>query len=184
MRKGARHSQIINNFFSLVTIVMVSVVLTLYVKYIVKKEPRLNSGLVCQQEVNTTTDKIINSKLLKVGHSLLLDGHYQLDGGMIPSLNKQSVLTQKLNINQINNIFLKTINIKSTKEKRKFLKIKYELIENEDDSLNKEGSLLTSFRVNNKEVFRMLIDYLKYDITEIEKKVQCTMEAFKYNATT
>jgi len=183
MRRGARPSQIINNFFSLATIVMVSVVLILYVKYIVKEPKRINSGVACQTEVDFTTDKITNEKLLKIGYKLLNEGSYQLDGGMIPSLNNKSVITKKLNINQINNIFLNTIDINLPKDTRRFLKIKYELIENEEQNSTKAGSVLTSFRVNGKEAFRMHIDFLKYDLREIEKRVQCTMEVFKYNAT-
>lgn len=183
MRRGTRQSQIINNFFSLATIVMVTVVLILYVKYIVKEPQRINSGLVCQQDINHTTDKITNKNLLKTSYKLLSEGSYKLDGGMISSV-ENSVIKKELKLNQINNIFLNSININSTKDTNKFLKIKYELIENEDETKDNVGSLLTSFRVNSKEVFRMNIDFMKYDISEIEKRIQCTMEAFKYNATT
>jgi len=182
MRRGARQSQVINNFFSLATIVMVSVVLVLYVKYVVKEPKRLNSNLTCQLEIDSTTDKIINEKFLKIGYELLNLGSYQLDGGMISSLEK-SVIAKKLDLKQINNIFLNSIDINLTKDRRRFLKIKYELIENEDETKDAVASLLTSFRVNNKEVFRMSIDFLKYDLIEIEKRVQCTMKAFKHNAT-
>jgi len=182
MIRGTRQSQVINNFFSLVTIILVSAVLALYVKYFVKDSPRINSELMCQNDIDLTTDKLGNQKILKLGYRLLNEGSYVLDGGMTSSLKSDSIFSQKLNINHINNIFLKTIDIKSTKEKSKFLKIKYELIENEDDSLDKVGSLLTSFRVNNKEVFSMFIGFSTYDMTEIEKRVQCSLEAFKYNA--
>ena len=151
-------------------------------KYFVKDPPRINSELMCQNDIALTTDKLGNQKILKLGYQLLNEGSYVLDGGMISSLESDSSFSQKLNINQINNIFLNIIDIKSTKEKSKFLKIKYELIENEDDSVDKVGSLLTSFRVNNKEVFSMFIGFLTYDMTEIEKRVQCSLEAFKYNA--
>ena len=182
MVRGTRQSQLINNFFSLATIVMVTVVLVLYTKYIVKKPARINSGLICQKDVEFTTDKIIDKNFLKTGYKLLNDGSFQLDGGIIPSI-KNSVITKKININQINNIFLKTIDINSIKDTHRFLKIKYEIIENEDETKDAVGSLLTSFRVNNKEVFTMTIDFLKYDIIEIDKRVKCIMEAFKYNAT-
>jgi len=184
MRRGARQSQVINNFFSLVTIIMVSAVLALYVKYFVKEPTRINSALVCQNDIPNTRDKIGNENLLKHGYKLLTEGSYQLDGGMTDSLEKDSDFLEKLNLQQINNIFLKTINIKSTNEKSRFLKIKYELVENEneDEELNRVGTLLSSFRVNNKEVFSMLIDFSSYDMSEIKRRVQCTLEAFKYNA--
>lgn len=184
MRRGARQSQIVNNFFSLVTIILVSVVLTLYVKYIVKVDepPYINSGLVCQQNTNTT-DKINNLKSLKIGYKLLNKGSYLLDGGIIPSLDKESVIKKKLDLDKINNIFLNTIDIELSQETQIFLKIKYELIENDEENSNHAGALLSSFRLNNQEVFRMLIDFNTYNISEIENKIKCTMEAFKYNAT-
>ncbi len=182
MRRGARQSQIVNNFFSLATIVMVVSVLVLYMKYIIKEPVKENSGLVCQKIVNHTTDKVSNEKFLRVGYKLLNDGAYVIDGGMIASL-ANPVITKELNLKQINNIFLNTIDINLTKDTHKFLKIKYELIENEDETNDNVGTLLTSFRVNNKEVFRMNINFFTYDLIEIEKRVKCTMEAFKYNAT-
>jgi len=182
MIRGTRQSQIINNFFSLATIIIVSAALALYVKYFVKEPQRINSGLVCQSEISNTKDKIASPKFLKHGYKLLRQGSYLLDGGLTASLEIDSVFAKELNIEQINNIFLKTIDIKSTKEKNRFLKIKYELIENENEEAEQVGTLLSSFRVNNKEVFSMLINFSSYDMAEIEKRVQCTLEAFKYNA--
>ena len=182
MQRSRRQSQIVNNFFSLVTIVLVTVVLILYVRYVVKEPARINSDLLCQNDLNGTTDKIINKKLLLVGYKLLNEGSFALDGGMIYSL-ESSTIEDNLNINQINNIFLNTIDINLTKDTNRFLKIKYELIENEDETRDNIGSLMTSFRVNNNEVFTMVMDFMKYDMIEIRKAVECTMEAFKHNAT-
>jgi len=182
MKRGARQSQIVNNFFSLATIIMVSVTLTLYVKYVVKKPLRIHSNLICQEEALSSFDKISNKKLFNTGYRLLIEGAYVLDGGIIPSLEKKSHIEKKLSIKQIDNIFLNTINIKSNDDKNKFLKIKYELIENEDETSEKEGSILSSFRVNNKEVFNMSIDYSSYDMIELTKQIQCTLDAFKHNA--
>ena len=89
MRRGARSSQIINNFFSLATIVLISVTLTLYVKYIVKEKPRVNSGLDCQ-ESTYTEDKIYSSKLLNIQNKLISQGQFVLDGAFLDSLKKES----------------------------------------------------------------------------------------------
>ncbi len=183
MRRGARQSQIVNNFFSLATIIMVSVVLVLYVKYIVKEPARINSGLFCQNEIKNTTDKISNQKYLKNAYKLLNKGFFILDGGVLPSSKYVSLIPKKIDINLINNIFLKNIDIKLSEEKRIVLKIKYELIENEDEEKDNVASLLTSFRLSNKEVFRMFIDINSFEHSEIERRIQCIMDAFKHNAT-
>lgn len=183
MRRGARDSQIVNNFFTFATIVIVSITLTIYNKYIVKEKDtpkRLNSELACQQEVNTI-DKISNPDLLKHSFTLLSKGHYIIDGGIIPTLDNESILTKKINIKNVTNIYLNSIGINSISTPR-FLKIKYELIESEKQS-SSAGKLLTSFRLQNKEVFRMSTVFNTYNINEIKKRVLCTMKAFKYNAT-
>lgn len=183
MRRGARDSQIVNNFFTFATIVIVSITLTIYNKYIVKEDSteRLNSKLPCQLEVKTI-DKISNPDLLKHSLALLSKGHYIIDGGIITLLDSKSELTKKINIEDVTNIFLNSIGINSTNDIQRFLKIKYEIIESEKQS-SSAGKLLTSFRLQNKEVFRVSTVFETYNINEIKKRVLCTMKAFKYNAT-
>lgn len=180
MQRGARQSQIINNFFSLATIVLVSVTLTLYVKYIVKEKPRVNSGLSCQ-ETTYTEDKIYSSKLLNIQNKLISQGQFVLDGAFLDSLVKES--KNKLKISTLDKFFLISLNVFNNKTKETFVKIKYELIENEDIKKTIAGTLITSFRTNGQVSFYMKKEFNSYKEDEIKQAVACTIKAFKYNVT-
>ena len=182
MRRGARQSQIINNWFSLVTIILVTVVLTFYLRYIVKEKPRLNSAIPCQL-LNNSSDKIINQKLLNIHDALILKGRYILDGGILDSLNKTSLIKSKIKLSKSNQYFMQELNILSTNTHKQYVKIKYEFIENEDINNKSVARLLTSFRINGKESFIMNTDLLSYNETAIKDAISCTIKAFKYNVT-
>jgi len=181
MRRGTRQSQLINNWFSLATIILVSITLTLYVKYIVKKPPRLHSSLECQLNTNTY-DKIINAKLLNIQASLIKEGRYVLDGGILEVLNQKSLIKEKIKISQMDRFFMQELNIFASNRSKKFVKIKYELIENEKDAQS-PAVLKTSFRINGKEGFIMNTDLLSYNETTIKAAVSCTIKAFNHNVT-
>lgn len=180
MRRGARPSQVINNFFSLATIVLVSVTLTLYVKYIVKEKPRVNSGLSCQEQTYTE-DKIYSKKLLNIQNKLISQGQFVLDGAFLDSLEKET--SNKLRISTIDKFFLISLNVFNNKSKETFVKIKYELIENEDINKKNAGTLITTFRTNGQVAFYMRKDFFLYNEDEIKQAVACTIKAFKHNVT-
>ena len=74
-------------------------------------------------------------------------------------------------------------------QKNIFLKIKYEIVENDKNNPRKKeieknhaGELISSFRINQKEVFRMHTEFLQYDKDEIKQRINCTIKAFRHNA--
>jgi len=182
MRRGARQSQIINNWFSLATIILVTIVLTLYVKYIVKEKPRLNSSLACQL-LNNSSDKIINQKLLNMQNALILKGRYILDGGILEALDTTSFIKSKIKVSKSNQYFMQELNVLSTNTHKQYVKIKYEFIENEEKNTKTLARLLSSFRINGKESFIISIDLLSYTNETIQEAISCTIKAFKYNVT-
>ncbi len=187
MRRYRSQGQTINNFFTLVTIIVMSIVLTIYVKY-VPKPPRVHSDLACQKE-SYTFDRIYNQELLDEANKLLNHGAYILDGGLIKPRFGKSYLKDEINIKQSDEYFQQAI-IKSSSVKNYFVKIKYEIVENDKNDPRKKddscklhaGSLMTSFRINEKEVFRMHTDFLKYDKNDIKERINCTLKAFRHNA--
>lgn len=176
---------IINNFFTLATIVLMSAVIAIYTKYIVKEKPRVNSNLQCQKQI-LTTDKIFNQKSLNIMISLVKKGRYELDGGIIEAIKNKSIIKEKIRISEVDKYFIEALNILNINSNKTLVKIKYELIENDvafsekETTLNK-GSIQTSFRINGKESFIMNTDFNTYDKKEIKERVLCTIEAFKYN---
>lgn len=182
-----RQSQIVNNFFSLATIVMISVVLILYVKY-GPKPKHIHSDLPCQKLTYTYDKTFNNKKLLQQGSKLLNSGAYILDGGFIKPRFGKSYLKDEINLDEANEFFELAI-LKTSIEKNYFLKIKYELIENDKNDprktqkeKNHAGTLISSFRINQNEIFRMHTEFKEYDKSEIKDKITCTIKAFRHNA--
>lgn len=186
MRSYRRQSQVVNNFFTFVTIIMISIVLVLYVKY-GPKVKRINSKLACQ-ELTKTRDKIFNEELLKKSYILFEKGNYEINGGFIKPKFGKFFLKDKITLKQANDEFLKNIKIKQTHSEI-FLNIKYEIIENDKNDPRKKseaskayaGNLITSFRVNGREAFRVSTYFLTYNKKEIEEKISCSIKAFQYN---
>lgn len=186
MSSYRRQSQVVNNFFTFVTIIMISIVLVLYVQY-GPKAKRVNSKLPCQ-ELSTTSDKILDDELLKNAYILLERGFYEINGGFIKPKFGKFFLKDKITLLQADTQFIKTINIKQ-KHSEIFLNIKYEIIENDKNNPRKKteaskgyaGTLKTSFRVQGKEVFEVNTLFLEYSKKEIDEKISCSIKAFKYN---
>lgn len=186
-----RDSQVVNNFFTLVSIVIIAVVITLYSKYGPKEKipSRVNSNLECQK-TTSTIDRITAPSLLKSAKYYLENGLYVLDGGFIKPRFGKFYLKDKITILQANEFFKSTIAVEQKENPIKYLKIKYEIIENDKNDPRKNeiksnscaGKLLSSFRIDGKEVFMMETDFLEYDKKDIKNRIDCTVEAFKHNA--
>lgn len=187
MGLAQRQSQIVNNFFTFASIIIIAICLTLYVKY-GPKEKRVHSNLECQK-ITTTSDKVFNQKLLDEGFALLLKGKYRLDGGFLEPKFGKSYLKDEISLKEADIFYMKALNVPQNSS-IKYLNIKYEIIENDKNDPRKKdkscklyaGSVITSFRINGKESFRMYTDFLQYDKKEIQNKIECTINAFKHNA--
>ncbi|MGB5920089.1 hypothetical protein [Arcobacter sp.] len=186
-----RVSQTVNNFFTLVSIIILAVVITLYSKFgpKVKKEARTNSNLQCQKET-FTFDSITRPELLKDANYYLKNGLYVLSGGFTKPRFGKFYLKDKISIDEADDFFKTSISFPQRENPVKYLKIKYEIIENDKNDPRKKdeksksfaGTILSSFRINGKEVFMMETNFLHYDKNEIKNRIECTIKAFKHNA--
>ena len=193
MKRGARDSQVINNFFSLATIIIISVVLALYTKYIVKDESELKNPsqnqilrLQCEKD-EYTYSKVFNQKLLESSVKALKKGYYILDGAFIQSEYMKSNIKSIISLEEVDKFFKDSIGIKPTKNSKLFLKIQYEIIENdkkksskrnEESKLN-SGSVKTSFIINSKEIFRVYTDFTFMYKNAIKQRVDCSIKVFR-----
>ncbi|MFA7083922.1 MAG: hypothetical protein WC141_05240 [Arcobacteraceae bacterium] len=185
------HSQIINNFYTLVTIVMMAAVIALYTKFInpnkENKNPIEAVVLACQKGLKIE-QKLVNEKLLKEAWQLFSEGNYELDAGVI--VEENFTLPSFLSLKKVNEMFENSIDVVAIKNAQKFLKIKYEIIqnnknENESQNENKkvfELDFLVSFRINAKEIIRMKTSFNTTNPNDLASKVECIMESFKANA--
>lgn len=191
MKRGARDSQIINNFFSLASIIIIVVVLVLYSKYILKDEieekiPKEIVKLECEND-EYTLSKVFNKKLLDKSINALDKGYYKLEGSFLKAEFMPSSIEKVVSIEEMDRYFIDSIGVKPKNKIEKYLKIKYELIENdkknpskknEDYKLN-SGSVMTSFRINSKEIFRIYTDFQFMFKNAIKQRVDCSIKVFK-----
>lgn len=187
-REHKRVSQVVNNFFTLVSIVIIAIVMTLYAKFGPKEKVplRINSNLQCQKST-PTFDNLTTPTLLKDAKYYLDNGLYVLDGGFIKPRFGKFYLKDEITIAEANDFFKSSINIIQKENPIKYLNIKYEIIENDkNDPRNHDqkfaGTILSSFRINGKEAFMVKTDFLEYDKNEIKERIDCIIKAFKHNA--
>lgn len=194
MSKERRQSLIVNNFFTLASIVMLSISMILYSKFIANDEPEEAkkikvTPLSCEKEVFSTS-KLYNQKLLNDSINALDKGYYKLDGAYVKSVHSDSIIEEFISLGEIDGFYKKAIEKNPKEDISKFLTIKYEIIENDKKDPNKKskeckicsGSILTSFKANETEIFRFYIDFNLYDKDEISRRIDCTIKAYRNNA--
>jgi hypothetical protein len=191
MKRGARDSVIVNNFFTLASIVMISITIVLYSKYIANdgyEEPtkEIVTPLSCEKEVFTVS-KVYNQELLNESMKALYRGFYKLEGTYKKSQQMPSIIEDFISIDELNSYYIKAIEKTPKENKNKYLTIKYEIIENDKKDTNKKasnckfcsGAILTSFMAEEKEIFKFYIDFRLYDKNEIASKIDCTIKVYE-----
>ena len=195
MKKSSRQESIIvNNFFTLASIVIIAVTIILYSKYISNDDYKNDDlkekilTLSCEKEVFSTS-KIYNQKLLNESQKALDRGFYRLNGQYKKSTHSDSIIEDFISLFEVDNFYIKSIEKEEKNNINKFLQIDYEIIENDKkDPNNKQkdckfcsGSVLTIFKAEQKEIFKFYIDFNLYDKNEIEKRIDCTIKAYRNN---
>lgn len=194
MRSSRRQSLIVNNFFTLASIVMLSITMVLYSKFIANDEPEEAKKikvipLSCEKDIFSTS-KVYNQKLLNDSLKALDKGYYKLDGAYVKSVHSDSIIEEFVSLGELDGFYKKAIEKNPKEDISKFLTIKYEIIENDKKDPNKKskeckicsGSILTSFKANEAEIFRFYIDFNLYDKDEISRRIDCTIKAYRNNA--
>ena len=193
MKNGARDSVLVNNFFTLASIVLIAVTIILYSKYIandgydeVTKEEVI--PLSCEKEVFSAS-KVYNQELLNKSMKALNKGFYKLEGTYKKSQQNQSIIEDFISLDELNSYYVKAIEKNPKVDINKYLTIKYEIIENDRKEQNKKisnckfcsGGILTSFLADDKEIFKFYIDFRLYDKNEIASKIDCTIKVYENN---
>lgn len=193
MRKGARDSVLVNNFFTIASIVLIVITITIYSKYIandgydeVTKEEVI--PLSCEKEVFSVS-KVYNQELLNKSMKAFNKGFYRLEGSYKKSQQSQSIIEDFISLDELNSYYVKSIEKKPKVDINKYLTIKYEIIENDRKEQNKKisnckfcsGGILTSFLADDKEIFKFYIDFRLYDKNEIASKIDCTIKVYENN---
>lgn len=187
MRK-LRQSQVINNFFTLASIIIISVTLTLYVKYIAN-EPEITktevTPLVCEKQT-LTKYKVYNQELLNESLKALRKGYYKLNG-TYKSVGDKSTAKDFISLDELDSLYIQAIQKASKPDIKKYLTINYTLIEKDkNDKIKRKGfysgSVLTTFKAGQKDIFKIYTDFRFYDKSEILSRIECSIEVYKNNA--
>ena len=191
MKNGARDSVLVNNFFTLASIVLIAVTIILYSKYIandgydeVTKEEVI--PLSCEKEVFSAS-KVYNQEFLNKSMKALNKGFYKLEGTYKKSQQNQSIIEDFISLDELNSYYVKAIEKNPKVDINKYLTIKYEIIENDRKDTNKKasnckfcsGAVLTSFMAEDKEIFKFYIDFILYDKNEIANRIDCTIKVYE-----
>jgi len=83
-------------------------------------------------------------------------------------------------------LYITAINKKPKTDIKKFLTIEYKLVEKDRNSDIKRksfysGSIMTTFKAGQKEIFKIFTDFRLYDKEEILSRIQCSIEVYKNN---
>lgn len=187
MRRGPSDSTIINNFFSLATIIIVSVTLVIYKTFILKDEEEIKyEKLQCEKQ-HYTFSKVFNQKLLDKSINALNKGYYRVEGSYLKSEHMKSSIENIVSLDEVNGFYQNSIAVGPKKDIEKYLNIRYELIENDKKDPNKKeeecklnaGSVMTSFRINSKEIFRVYTDFNFMYKNAIKERIDCSIKVFK-----
>lgn len=172
---------VIQNFYMLITIVIMAVVMVLYTQYIVPKthpkdEPIVQT-LPCF-ETEKTIIKILDEEEIKKAYELFKNGSFELRGGFITPLQGISKLESHYSIETINKLFLNAINIKPDNTQEQYVRIVYEIIEESNEPL----VIQSSFRISANEVFRGYTQSESLEEKKIQQRIECLINSFKINA--
>lgn len=191
MRK-LRQSQVINNFFTFASIIIISITLTLYVKYIAN-EPEITKEVVtplsCEKNY-LTKYKVYNQKLLNDSLKALRKGYYRIEGSYEKSTNKSSMIEDFISKEELESLYIQAIGKTYKENINKFLNIEYVIIEKDkNNKANKikrdsfySGSIMTTFKADNKDIFKIFTDFKLYDKKEIYSRIECSIKVYKNNA--
>ncbi|MGE0051054.1 MAG: hypothetical protein AB7S49_05955 [Arcobacter sp.] len=191
MSKTRRQSLIVNNFFTLASIVMISVTMILYSKFIVGDKEITKEEVIplsCEKDIFSTS-KVFNQKLLNDSQKALNKGFYKIQGEYIKLKYSKSIIEEFISLDEIDSFYKDSIQVNPKNDINKFLTIDYEIIENDKKDPNKKskeckicsGSIMTSFKADKTEIFRFYIDFNLYDKDEIKRRIDCTIKAYKNN---
>lgn len=186
MKRRGRPSDgvIINNLFTFATIVIIAITIVLYSTFIAPdlEEEKIQIKPLPCESTSYTKIKIQNEKLLKKSINAFNKGYYKVEGSFLKA-SKNSVIENVVSIEELNDIFISSINVPPKKDLQKFIKIKYEIIEN-DKNLDKNhklnaGSIMTSFRINSNEIFFMQTDFKFMYKNAIKQRIDCSIKVYK-----
>ncbi|AXH14900.1 hypothetical protein [Malaciobacter mytili] len=142
----------------------------------------------CQNQT-TTFEKIENKEYIKKAQELFYLNNYKLKSSIEYSKYMKSNLkdsfTLKIFEQKVNNILLKYIKQSKNSNLENIL-IKAHLYENDKEDKGKKnkkaklyaGYFILEFIYKNKSLYKIQIDYINTDLSDLEKRITCAINSF------
>ena len=162
-----RDSLRINNFFMFVTIVIMSIVMMVYSKYILPAMHH-NSLLPCQLEVKCEDDIIDKDKII-LANQMIKKGDYSL------------IITANIDKDRLKLIkkgYYSAIGVYNPNIKDGLVRIYIKVAKSDDTKY--QGALVTRFKFKGKYIYFNKIYLKTFDSKEIKKRIECIFEGFRY----
>ncbi|WP_320036349.1 hypothetical protein [Halarcobacter sp.] len=181
-RSGASDSQVVNNFFTFASIVLISITITLYSNYFSQDEDIIKiEKIPCELDTFTKVS-LLDLNLLKKSQKALDKGYYKVEGSYL-KLENNSTIEDVVKLPLLDSFYESLIGVKPKENIEKYLKIRYELIEKDKKNQNIDrlgaGTLISSFRINSKELLRFESDFKFLYENAIKDRIECSIKVYK-----
>lgn len=144
--------------------------------------------LDCLKQV-TSFEKLYEKELKKDAVNALLEGEYRTKSRIEYSKLMKSKLVDILDLKSFDEIVEKILTSKVKKEiisSKKPLLIDYYIYENDKNDSNKKnkdallyaGYVVFEFFYSDKKVYKVQIDYLNDDASDLKRRVECAIDSF------
>ena len=156
----------------------------------IKKTSSFKSKRISCQEKTTTFENINMQQPIKKAIAILESGSYKIDGYIDYSKFMNSNIKGKVSSNDIKNRIEQIAKKYTTKTNSnindKYIEIDFYIYENDKEDSRKKGDscklyagyIVLDFRLDKKSVYKIQIDYMQEDTSDLDERVDCAFKSF------
>ncbi|XPV70488.1 MAG: hypothetical protein ACNI25_07870 [Halarcobacter sp.] len=173
-------------FYIILTFIVVFIVYGV-VNEINKETTKKEKRLPCQKET-TTFEKIDNKHLIDEAINLLTSGNFLIKSRIEKATYMESKILNYISTKKADLILKNSINkyIKNKNSMDKKLLIDYYILENDKEDIGKKGTtcklyagyLVFEFKLDDKLIYKIQIDFMKQDTSDIPNRIDCVIKSF------
>ena len=152
-----------------------------------QKEIKKEIRVPCQMETSTF-ERISNKQLINEAINLLKTNNYKIISRIELSEYMESKILNYISKEKADELLVKTIDkyLGEEKDSVKKLIIDYYIYENDKEDKGKKsekaklyaGYLVFTFKLDGKQIYKIQIDYMNMDTSDIPKRMDCVIKSF------
>lgn len=174
--------------YTLQFIILMIVIFAIYKTVDYTNSNTKNKGRLACQQTTTTFERIYNKMPITEAIELLESNNYIINTDIDYSKYMQSKLINILSKEEAEKRLKNIINkhVKTKKEANKKLQINYYIYENDKEDKRKKGDncklyagyVMFEFIIDKTLVYKIQSDYMKTDISDMNERIECSLESF------